>query len=92
MKRNDGRNALLLLTAKKSRNVMERLKSADPPFLLKEDVRNYDLLYTAVRYENIEITKDHLVSFIIKKKEAPLSTRHVVIMEFSRIESRKRYA
>lgn len=58
IKNRGGFNALQLLTAqKKSSTVMEKLKCADPPLLLKKDVRKYHLLQEAVGDESIEMAK-----------------------------------
>ncbi len=53
----EGCSALQHLTYQKSIEVMEVLKNANPPLLLKEDVRDYDLLTYAVYFENLEMVK-----------------------------------
>ncbi len=51
-----GINALQCLTYKKS-SVMKALKNANPPLLLKEDVRDYHLLHRAVAGGSLEMVK-----------------------------------
>ncbi len=46
-----------LLTRQKSSNVMEALRNADPPLLLKEDVRDYSLLNGAAAAKSLEMVK-----------------------------------
>ena len=57
VKNKRGFNALEALAAQKSSNVMKTLRNADPPLLLKDDVRDYNLLHHAARCESIEMVK-----------------------------------
>ncbi len=52
-----GYYALRALTGQKSSNVMQALRNADPPLLLKEDVRDHLLLNGAVANESLEMVK-----------------------------------
>ncbi len=57
VKNANGDNALEAVSCQKSSNVMKALKNADPPLLLKEDVRDYTLLHNAVANGSIEMVK-----------------------------------
>ncbi len=53
----NGWNALQYLARRKSIEVMEVLKNANPPLLLKDDVHNYRLISKAVVNESFEMIK-----------------------------------
>ena len=52
-----GMTAIECLTPSKSIDIMGALKNVDPPLILKEDVRNHQLIHIAVSARNFEMTK-----------------------------------
>ena len=57
VKTNNGWNVLQLITDSASTETIKGLRSADPPLLLREDVKKYFLLHEAVRDGRLETAK-----------------------------------
>lgn len=57
VKTNNGWNVLQLITDSPSTDTIKRLRSAEPPLLVREDVKKYHLLHEAVRDQRLETAK-----------------------------------